>query len=276
MRFAAAWTGDGFIDWKGIHFNGQHQVHPKLAGERARREPGRARLGRPGDRELQRPAPARPRQATRTARSRGSGHSSRAPTLRRPDDRSRTPSATRRFWKLAGAETDAREGHRRSRARWKLGKSSRDLLARIAPDRRGRRRHRRQPGVTGRSGTGSTSCAIPAAATPTRVKVLMAKGDADDLAAFAKTSPAPRPLEAAHRGRAEALAGGAEDDRRRSARTTARSRSTRSALPERNPWNAQLRLTGFDFLPDGKRMAVCSWDGDVWLVGGHRQARRPG
>src|SRR5205085_12198651 len=40
------------------------------------------------------------------------------------------------------------------------------------------------------------------------------------------------------------------------------------ALPERNPWNAQLRLTGFDFLPDGKRMAVCSWDGDVWLVGG--------
>ena len=40
------------------------------------------------------------------------------------------------------------------------------------------------------------------------------------------------------------------------------------ALPEKNPWNAQLRLTGFDFYPDGKRMAVCSWDGDVWLVGG--------
>jgi hypothetical protein len=39
-------------------------------------------------------------------------------------------------------------------------------------------------------------------------------------------------------------------------------------LPERNPWNAQLRLTGFDFLPDGKRMAVCSWDGDVWIVSG--------
>ncbi|MFO0850585.1 MAG: hypothetical protein U0871_18800 [Gemmataceae bacterium] len=39
------------------------------------------------------------------------------------------------------------------------------------------------------------------------------------------------------------------------------------ALPDRNPWNAQLRLTGFDFLPGG-RMAVCSWDGDVWLVSG--------
>ncbi len=33
MRFAAAWTGDGFIDWKGIHFNGQHQVHPKIVGD---------------------------------------------------------------------------------------------------------------------------------------------------------------------------------------------------------------------------------------------------
>ncbi|MFO0936365.1 MAG: hypothetical protein U0798_07635 [Gemmataceae bacterium] len=39
-------------------------------------------------------------------------------------------------------------------------------------------------------------------------------------------------------------------------------------LPERNPWNALLRLTGFDFYPDGKRMAVCAWDGDVWAVSG--------
>ncbi len=27
-------VGDGFIDWMGIHFNGQHQIHPKLTGER--------------------------------------------------------------------------------------------------------------------------------------------------------------------------------------------------------------------------------------------------
>ena len=35
--------------------------------------------------------------------------------------------------------------------------------------------------------------------------------------------------------------------------------------PETNPWLAQTRFTGLDFLPDG-RIAVCSWDGDVWLV----------
>lgn len=35
--------------------------------------------------------------------------------------------------------------------------------------------------------------------------------------------------------------------------------------PETNPWLAQLRFTGLDFFPDG-RLAVCTWDGDVWTV----------
>src|SRR5262249_54077885 len=34
LRFAAAWSGQGFIDWNGINFNGQHQVHPRIAGKR--------------------------------------------------------------------------------------------------------------------------------------------------------------------------------------------------------------------------------------------------
>ncbi len=37
--------------------------------------------------------------------------------------------------------------------------------------------------------------------------------------------------------------------------------------PESNPWLAQTRFTGLDFFRDG-RIAVCSWDGDVWLVEG--------
>ena len=35
--------------------------------------------------------------------------------------------------------------------------------------------------------------------------------------------------------------------------------------PETNPWLAQTRFTGLDFFPDG-RIALCSWDGDVWVV----------
>lgn len=42
----------------------------------------------------------------------------------------------------------------------------------------------------------------------------------------------------------------------------------RFVLPSSNPWLAQLRLSGIDFYPDGDTAAVCSWDGDVWLIRG--------
>jgi putative heme-binding domain-containing protein len=42
------------------------------------------------------------------------------------------------------------------------------------------------------------------------------------------------------------------------------------AHPETNPWLARVRLTGLDFFEEGDRAALCSWDGDVWLVDGLR------
>lgn len=39
-------------------------------------------------------------------------------------------------------------------------------------------------------------------------------------------------------------------------------------LPEKNPWNSWMRLGGFDFFADGKRAAICTWNGDVWVVTG--------
>ena len=47
MRFAAAWTGQGFIDWHGINFNGSHQVHPRLAGRVELSNPNEPALGQP-------------------------------------------------------------------------------------------------------------------------------------------------------------------------------------------------------------------------------------
>ncbi|HSV16324.1 MAG TPA: family 16 glycoside hydrolase [Tepidisphaeraceae bacterium] len=38
--------------------------------------------------------------------------------------------------------------------------------------------------------------------------------------------------------------------------------------PENNPYDAWMRLGGFDFFPDGHRAAVCTWNGDVWIVSG--------
>jgi putative heme-binding domain-containing protein len=39
-------------------------------------------------------------------------------------------------------------------------------------------------------------------------------------------------------------------------------------LPTTNPWRAQVRMTGLDFLPDGTGLYACAWDGDVWKVTG--------
>lgn len=35
-----------------------------------------------------------------------------------------------------------------------------------------------------------------------------------------------------------------------------------------NPHQSWMRTSGFDFYPDGKRAAVCTWMGDVWIVEG--------
>ncbi|MEI6233086.1 MAG: DUF6797 domain-containing protein [Planctomycetota bacterium] len=39
-------------------------------------------------------------------------------------------------------------------------------------------------------------------------------------------------------------------------------------IPEKNPWNSWMRIGGFDFFADGKRAALCTWSGDVWIVSG--------
>ena len=38
--------------------------------------------------------------------------------------------------------------------------------------------------------------------------------------------------------------------------------------PTENPWKRRVRFGGLDFFPDGKRAALCTWDGDIWIVSG--------
>jgi glucose/arabinose dehydrogenase len=38
--------------------------------------------------------------------------------------------------------------------------------------------------------------------------------------------------------------------------------------PETNPGDSWLRFGGFDFFPDGHSAALCTWNGDVWIVKG--------
>ncbi|MCP4815179.1 MAG: heme-binding protein, partial [Planctomycetaceae bacterium] len=45
--------------------------------------------------------------------------------------------------------------------------------------------------------------------------------------------------------------------------------------PEGNPWGARTRITGMDFYPDGKSLAACTWDGDIWKVEGINTLGQP-
>jgi putative heme-binding domain-containing protein len=265
LRYAAAWTGDGFIDWKGIHFNGQHQIHPKLAGEKhvenpvgpgwADPETGSFKdprfLGRDS-----RPYGPLPRK---WARFRGTyAYGDRTVIAYTVGDAD--------VLELEGSELDASTRTTVFTRTLEVGKSSRDLIARIAPD------------ILAAAVIGDGNVAlerqdgfhllkIPAAATPARFKVLMSKGTADALAAYVKSSPPPRALRPLTQGGPKRW-----PELLKTTITLGKAQGPFAmdtfALPDRNPWNAQLRPTGFDFFPDGKRMAVCTWDGDVWTVGG--------
>lgn len=39
-------------------------------------------------------------------------------------------------------------------------------------------------------------------------------------------------------------------------------------LPKDNPWMSNIRFGGYDFFPDGKRVACSTWNGDVWIAEG--------
>ena len=38
--------------------------------------------------------------------------------------------------------------------------------------------------------------------------------------------------------------------------------------PQENPWKRRVRFSGLDFFSDGKRAAISTWDGDIWIVSG--------
>lgn len=264
MRFAAAWTGDSFIDWKGIHFNGQHQIHPKLAGDVQFATP----VG-PGWADPETGSFTDPRFLGRDKRPYG-------PLPRKWAQFTGTYQFGDRtvlsysvgqgdLLELLGTETDPKQpGVPVFTRTLEIGPTTHDLVARLAPE--GVAVELVGTGAELAKIDGFTVLKVPALRKPRLLKVLLAKGDAAGLKEYAKTTPAPVALAPLTKGGPKrwpdtlttAVAAG-KDDGPFAVDTF--------GLPERNPWNAQLRLTGFDFL-DARRMAVCSWDGDVWLVSG--------
>ena len=266
LRYAAGWSGEGFIDWKGIHFNGMHQIHPKLVGDVQVVNP----VG-PGWADPATGSFKDPRFLGRDKRPYGPLPKEWAKYRGAFSFGDQTiisyTVGDAAVLEREGAESNTKAGNATVFTRTlDIGKSSRDMLHRVAPagvavevigdDR-----------ATIETRDGFSLLRIPSNATPIRVKLLMAKGDPATIKTFAADSPKPQALEPLTHGGPkrwpELLKTNVSMGKNDGPFTV-----DTFGLPERNPWNAQLRLTGFDFSPDGKSMYVCSWDGDVWRVNG--------
>lgn len=93
---------------------------------------------------------------------------------------------------------------------------------------------------------------LPATATPNTFTVLC-QGALEDPAALTKGGPPRWPQTITTRGVVSTTKGPYVLDH--------------IDLPETNPWGASVRFGGLDFFADG-RAALCTWDGDVWIVSG--------
>jgi hypothetical protein len=120
------------------------------------------------------------------------------------------------------------------------------------------------------SADGNLRLRLPASAQAVNCKVLLWRGTRERLSEFAalvKASPPPVVLREFTRG------GPARWDEKlltRGQRGSDDGPYTIDTLPgpEKNPWHSWMRFGGIDFFPDGRRAALCTWNGDVWIVSG--------
>jgi putative heme-binding domain-containing protein len=266
LRLSAAWTGRGFIDWHGINFNGQHQVHPRVVGQVHVDNPDGPGWDNPG-----KPASTDPRISGRDGRHygplpptwahyRGLYHHGDKVILA-------YTVGTTDILEIPGRELDpAQAGTPIFTRTLEIGPTSDELSMRVAPATVAIALVGEDPGrLVVRDGFQVLS--IPRSDSSRVVKILMSSGVPKALDAYATTSAQATAIEPLTHGgprrwpevlKTRAVIG--RDDGPFAADVL--------TVPDSNPWLCQMRPSGLDFLPDGRRAAVCTWDGDVWLVDG--------
>ena len=284
LRAAAFWTGDRFIDWVGINFDGRHGQHPHVAGDvqaAVSTMPGWADpatgsfadprpVGRDG-----KPYGPLPRSHVKVRAVHHAAAGESRDDLRSAVVLDFTVGSTPVLEAASLAPPLTRNGTSvpvmiRS---FSVGPRSRPLVARLAaapataailgPPRDSVA----EAGPRVVASEGFVDLVIPVGGEPLDMAVAVAAADPDVLATHAASLPAPKaPRSLVEHPAPELWAGVVET-------STIRGRDDGAfavdvfAPPTANPWDAQLRFSGIEFTgPD--EAALCTWDGDVWLVSG--------
>jgi len=264
MRVAAAWSGEGFIDWKGIAFDATHQTHASVVGNLAWANPvgpGWADpatgswkdprlLGRDG-----KPYGPLPRE---WSRYRGIHLQGNRAVL------SYTVGTTEVLDSPALTMNGATPVFKRV---LNIGPAEQALALRVAP----------VDALTSLRGEGGmlvvedgfTVLKLPADKMSRRFCISISKRNADGSGIALSDATPVTDLDLA------ALTGGGESRWPETVETLAAPgnnsgpfRVDNLTLPNENPWQSFMRIGAFDFLPDGKSAALCTWNGDVWTVSG--------
>ena len=269
MRVAAAWTGDKFVDWRGIAFDGSHGTHTSIKGEKAFVNPVGPGWAHPQTGSFEDP------------RFRGRDNKPYGPLPRDWVHYLGTYFHSNRVvvsYTVGDAKVLDQPGYERSGAAiaysrtLNIGKSSRDLLLRVAPAATPVALVGKSPATVDQT-NGFQVLRIPAAATPLNVKMLIAHPgpgmDAGTLFAFGLVSPPAADLTPFTRG------GSPRCETPIATRGKLGNEDGAFAIDEltpppdaSNPWQTWMRFGGFDFFKDGRRAAICTWNGDVWIVSG--------
>lgn len=264
MRVAAAWSGRGFIDWKGIAFDGSHGSHTSIAGETAFVNPVGPGWAHPSTGSWEDPRPL-------GRDGRPFGPLPRAWT----HYRGLYTSGAKAVVSYTVGEAEVLDspglipyGSASIFVRTlNVGPSKVALSLRVAPDEATLAVTLRGEGGRLEKHGGFTVLRIPPGDRPRQLRLCVARLDEANLAALQSTDTTPLDL--------APLTHGGPPRWAREVVTTVVPGETKGAfavdtltLPDANPWHAWLRTSGFDFYPDGKSAAVCTWNGDVWRVDG--------
>ncbi len=234
MRLAACWTGDRFVDWRNIAFDGSHATHTSIVGEIRFSFPNEPMWANPatGDFKDQRilgrdgkPYGPLPRE---WVHFKGVELHGDRPVLR-------YTVGDRELIETPGLGRDG--GFERV---IDVGPGSDALKLR----RDGNRLHE-----------------IPAADAPSRL-VVRYTAEGIETTEAAPDPPGPAKSERFGGRLTTMIEPAAEVDGPWAVDTLT------IPEPNHNPWQSWMRTTGFDFFEGGDRAAVCTWDGDVWIVDG--------
>jgi mono/diheme cytochrome c family protein len=263
MRVAAAWSGDKFVDWRGIAFDGSHGTHTKIAGETAFANPNAPGWANPSTGGYE------------EARILGLDNKPYGPLPRswmRYEGLSQHGQRVVLHFSIGSARVlespgcEVRDGKLVFTRTLEIGASDVALEMRVA-DALQRVSLSAAKAAQLTTAGGFRVLRVPARSEMERVTVciesdLKAPADLkpltppDDLASLTKSSPplwaVSLPASSSSRIPGEGIAAEVLD----------------FPAPSANPWHTQWRLGGLDFFADGQRLALCTWMGDVWLVEG--------